>query len=347
MTLPDILGTDLFGEPIRMAPKAPLADRFLVPPFSVLDARAGDWQERKRAWLALGIKSEIGRGGCADKLTMSETVKRLKPSADQAAKRNGLNGVQRNAGTLHPGDTGRQWGETYEGGDGWAGEGTSIFDPVLCEALYRWYSPPGGLVIDPFAGGSVRGIVAALMGRKYWGCDLQAKQVAANKVQAATICPDNPPEWVTGDAREVLGFAPEADFVFTCPPYGDLERYSDDPKDLSTMDLHAFLAALREVVRLACGRLRPNRFAAIVVGEYRDGAGNYRNFVGHTVEAFRKAGLHYYNEAVLLTAVGSLPIRVGRQFEAGRKLGKTHQNVLVFLKGDAKAATLAVRGADA
>ena len=40
-----------------------LADRFIVPPFSVLDARQGYWQERKRAWIALGIKSELGRGG--------------------------------------------------------------------------------------------------------------------------------------------------------------------------------------------------------------------------------------------------------------------------------------------
>lgn len=39
-----------------------LADRFLVPPFSVLDARQGYWQDRKRDWLALGIQSELGRG---------------------------------------------------------------------------------------------------------------------------------------------------------------------------------------------------------------------------------------------------------------------------------------------
>jgi hypothetical protein len=38
-----------------------LAERVGVPPFSVLDARQGYWQERKRAWLALGIQSEIGR----------------------------------------------------------------------------------------------------------------------------------------------------------------------------------------------------------------------------------------------------------------------------------------------
>jgi len=40
-----------------------LSERFIVPPFSVLDARQGYWQERKRAWLALGIQSELGRGG--------------------------------------------------------------------------------------------------------------------------------------------------------------------------------------------------------------------------------------------------------------------------------------------
>lgn len=40
-----------------------LADRFMIPPFSVLNAREGWWQDRKRAWLALGIKSELGRGG--------------------------------------------------------------------------------------------------------------------------------------------------------------------------------------------------------------------------------------------------------------------------------------------
>ena len=35
----------------------------------------------------------------------------------------------------------------------------SIFDASLCELLMSWYCPPNGLVLDPFAGGSVRGVV--------------------------------------------------------------------------------------------------------------------------------------------------------------------------------------------
>ena len=67
--------------------------------------------------------------------------------------------------------------------------------------------------------------------------------------------------------------------------------------------------------------------------------GIYRNFVSDTIAAFQDAGAMLYNEAILVTAVGSLPIRVGKQFASGRKLGKTHQNVLVFVKGNPKKAT--------
>ena len=171
---------------------------------------------------------------------------------------------------------------------------------------------------------------------------MRAEQIHANYKQAVDICPDNPPEWVAGDALDEVPEAPSADLIFSCPPYADLERYSDDPRDLSTMDYHAFLAAYKRIIMRACGRLKPNRFACFVVGDVRDKAGHYRNFVGDTVQAFREQGLHYYNEAIYITPTGSLPVRITRQFNGGRKLGKTHQNVLVFVKGDWKAATKAL-----
>ena len=79
-----------------------------------------------------------------------------------------------------------------------------------------------------------------------------------------------------------------------------------------------------------------------MVGDVRDRAGFYYGFPWHTIEAFQAAGLHLYNEAVLVTAAGSLPIRAGRSFGSTRKLGKTHQNVLVFVKGDPRIATAAI-----
>lgn len=218
--------------------------------------------------------------------------------------------------------------------------GTSIFDPVLCEIAYRWFCPLGGMVLDPFAGGSVRGIVAARLGRPYVGIELRAEQVAANQAQA-DLADDPAPRWIAGDSRYLAQLAAgiEADLVFSCPPYWNLERYSDDPSDLSTMPLADFLKAQSEIIAQAVARLRPNRFAVWVIGDVRDADGFFVNLPGLTVEAFEAAGARFYNDAILVTAVGSLPIRVGRQFTAARKLGRTHQNVLVFCKGDPRKAT--------
>ena len=239
------------------------------------------------------------------------------------------------------------WGEMQNfDGAGRTITGTSIFDPVLCELAYRWFCPANGKVLDPFAGGSVRGIVAGKTGRRYLGIDLSPKQVAANEEQARAICTghgDAIPTWRVGDSLEILPKlkAKSFDFVFSCPPYGDLEVYSDDPRDLSTMPHNEFLAVYHTIIRYCLGKLAADRFACFVVGDFRDAGGFYRDFVGATVEAFTLAGAPLYNEMILVTAVGSLPIRVGKQFATTRKIGKTHQNVLLFCKGDPRKATQA------
>lgn len=213
--------------------------------------------------------------------------------------------------------------------------GTSIFDPVLTELAYRWFCPPNGSILDPFAGGSVRGIVAAHLGYKYTGLDLRVEQIAANIEQGERLTPDNMPTWIVGDSAQDLPAGP-FDMVFSCPPYVDLEVYSDNPLDISTMSYADFLAVYRSIIAQSVARLRDDRFACFVVGDVRDKKGFYRNFVSDTIAAFQDAGALLYNEAILVTAVGSLPIRVSKQFSSGRKLGKTHQNVLCFFKGNPK-----------
>ena len=575
--LPSLYGKDLFGEVVVPEGRGTMADNLLVPPFSVLNAAEGFWQERKRLWVAYGLKSEVGRD------------KGLVYGSDVRA-----NLVQKYKAV----DEGKD--ETQITSNE---EGTSVFDPVLCELMYRWFSPFGGQVVDPFAGGSVRGMVAHILRRKYWGCDLSAEQVAANYAQRAEIaklndilCPDTltpvwhdeekgvwlkrddlfvaagvrggkvrtcrhlvlkaiaegapgvvtagsrsspqvaivaalaklyglpcrvhtptgdytpalefaeqqgaevvqhrpghnsvivarartdaeerqwaevpfgmacqeaveqtrsqvanvpvgaerlvvavgsgmtlagvlwglkdvgrrlpvlgvrvgadpckrldtyaPPGWQNdvelvdanadyhasveatvagvwldehyeakvanhlregdclwvvgvrpsampaetggeallwrcGDSMQVVDTAPMADFIFSCPPYGDLEVYSDNPADISNMEYQDFLINYWQIIGKACARLKDNRFACFVVANFRDKKGNYNNLVGDTVRAFQHAGLHFYNDANLVTPRGSLPVRAGRSFDATRKLGKTHQNVLVFLKGDSRKA---------
>lgn len=286
----------------------PLKQRFTLSPYSTWNTREGEWMRRRRLWLAKGIKSEEGREG---KLTYAI------------------------ADTLADGSKGNKIKNQ-----------TSTFDPVICELAYGWWCPPGGVVLDPFAGGSVRGIVASVLGFKYLGIELRGEQVAANESQLNPCTSGTyPPKWRQGDSHALLPKAPECDFLFSCPPYGNLEVYSDNPADISNMPYGAFLERYREIIRVGVAKLRPNRFACFVVANYRakEKGRQMLNFVGDTIQAFEQAGAHLYNDIVLLNSVGSGAMRSNGTFARGaRKVVKLHQNVLVFVKGNPELAAACI-----
>jgi hypothetical protein len=341
-----------------------LADRFGYPPFTVLDGRKGPWRNRKKQWMALGIRGEVGRDD-----TMTEAPIEDPAVADPRfyeAKRL----KEKELGTtLTAAEFREMWHvDTRDSQSNMAAKGASVFDPVICELVYRWFSGVGQQVLDPFAGGSVRGIVAHLLGRHYRGIELRPEQVAANEEQAATILGDRVghPAWYQGDAANTIPILgdqlveksankrkeveiPRADLLFTCPPYFNLEVYSDDPADLSrAKDWDAFCAAYADCMQQPVQLLDDDRFAVIVVGDLRHKRkGQLYPLVAETIRIMEGLGLTFYNEAIYITQVGSLRVRVGRQFVQSRKLGKTHQQVLVFVKGDPKAATEAAGEVDA
>ena len=305
-----------------------LQERFIIPPFSIFDSRQGYWQDRKKLWQQIFNSQEtredielIAKSGQAPAVyelrNKMRTVLGRDPEWDEilaeAAKRG-----------MH----------VYGG--------ASTFDPVLTEICYKWFCPEGGAILDPFAGGSVRGIVAGILGFTYTGIDLRAEQIEANERQWQKTIQNGDSfikvGWITGDSNEVLKtIDAEFDFVFSCPPYHDLEQYSDDPADLSNMTYEKFVIIYQSIIIQSLEKLKDNRFACFVVGDIRDEKGMYRNFIGDTIDAFQHSGeLKLYNEIILVNVAGSLPVRVGRQFENGRKVGKMHQNVLVFYKGDPK-----------
>jgi hypothetical protein len=256
------------------------------------------------------------------------------------------NGKSKKANALPSGGGGGVWAAKNEE---MGISGTSIFDPVLCELAYRWFCPPGGIVLDPFAGGSVRGILASKLGREYVGVDLSKRQIAANEAQMSLAEPERPPVWLAGDSTELAKVLKRAgfdktrfDFVFSSPPYADLERYSDDPRDLSTWPYEKFRKGMTEIVQQCAAALADDRFACFVIGDARDAKGLLYGLPAHLVGICQSAGLELYNDAVLATAIASLPVRVRKQFTSARKLGRCHQYVQVYVKGDPLKAVRAI-----
>jgi len=321
-----------------------LSDRFGAPPWSVLDAKQGYWMNRKAKWLASGVLGLAGRGRDL-----------VSPEPGMTDPR--FYDKKRRAEAVHGRELSRAEfiADHYVPLSGDANSitttGTSVFDPVLAELSYGWFCPPGGQILDPFAGGSTRGIVAYALGYRYHGIDVRKEQVEANREQAATAQEQladleggparSLPEWVVSDATRAKAHksSPAADLVFSCPPYFDLEQYGDDSDDLSNMTWEEFSERYTAAVALACGRLREDRFAVFVVSEIRDKRGRNRGLIPLTVSAFAEAGLDFYNDAVLLTPLGGARVRASKMFLATRKLVRVHQNVLVFVKGDPAVAT--------
>ena len=209
---------------------------------------------------------------------------------------------------------------------------TSIFDPVLCECMYRWFTKEDDEILDCFAGGSVRGIVASKLKRNYTGIDLSENQIQHNIMQGNKICESHMPNWICDNGLNVDKLEKKFNFLFSCPPYYNLEVYSDNPEDISTMNYVDFLDDYREIIRKSCERLHDNSFAVFVVGEVREN-GKYVGFVPDTIRAFEDAGMSYYNEMILLQEPATAAMRAEKSMNASRKIPKTHQNVLMFSKG--------------
>ena len=282
------MGLDLFGAEIITNPL--LRDRFIEPPFSILDTKSGNWQRRKKEWMRIGMKSEVGR----DSVVINMDTKSKKNNSAKYI---------------------------------------SIFDPALCEVLYNWFCIDGKEILDPFAGGSVRGIVANYLGFKYTGIDIRQEQIDSNIEQGLEILNnDNQPEWIVGDSNKVLdGFNKEYDFVFSCPPYADLEVYSGLDGDVSNMPYIEFMKAYEQIIAKSCNLLKSGGYACFVVGEVRDKKGNYIGFVPDTITAFKKCGMNYYNEGILLNSIASASMRANGNMKS-QKLVKVHQNILIFKK---------------
>lgn len=275
-----------------------LADKYTVAPFSVLDGRSGEWQKRKNQWHSVIGDSRKGR-------------------PERLIK--GFANISKTKSVVL--------------------SGTSEFDPVLCEVLIKWFCPPNGKIVDPFAGGNVRGVISAILGNEYHGVDIRPEQIAENESSLQKIRADyaQAPKWYCGDSTNIdamLSKEAPFDFFLMCPPYGDLEKYSDNPKDLSTMKYEDFIAAYRDIIEKTAALLSENAFCAVVVSDIRDRNGMYRGFTSETVKAFKDCGAKLYNDIVKLDPIGTAAVRAETYFGNMRKVVRVHQNVLVFVKGD-------------
>ena len=305
-----------------------LNDTFIIPPFSILDSRQGYWQARKKMWR--GVIGDMGQSR-QGKLIQSIEMQYRDLYTRTAEHRKTL------------GISFREYLDKYVPEEVKQHEsqkvlstGVSLFDPVLAEILCKWFTPyKGAKIFDCFAGDTQKGLVFGTCGYEFKGVELRQEQVDINNEVIADR--GLPISYVCDDGQNVANhFEPESqDLLFSCPPYFDLEVYSDLPNDASNQGSYEeFIAILENAFKAAFGCLKENRFAVVVLGDVRSKKdGSYYDFGGDVKRIFKEAGAHLYNELILIEMSSSVALRAKKYMES-RKVAKMHQNILVFYKGD-------------
>lgn len=282
-----------------------LKDLYGMPPFSVLNmsilnTRDGDWDKNNKFW-----KDKIN-----DNAEVRSNAYCMNKGFDKIAYAHFKSNV------------------------------VSILDPTLCELINKWFLPKhdGNRVFDTFAGDTAMGFVTGSLNNYYTGIELRQEQVDFNVKQFNNNGLSKYTKYICDDGRNVLNYIEEnsMDLYFSCPPYYDLEVYSDKENDASNQDTYEdFYAILDDAFTKSIKCLKDNRFAVVVAGDVRNKkTGGYYDFLGDIKKTFIREGCLFYNELILVNKIGSAVITTGSGMR-NRKIKKIHQNVLVFFKGDA------------
>ena len=295
---------NLFGEEINEIKS--FKERFPILPFSVINTGENKWRQRKMKWNKI-----IGDNG--ESREMSFTRGTGKKSSENFNKK-----------------------VSYGGYDSF-GNTVSILDACLAELIIDWYSLKNWETYDPFAGDSVFGFVAATKGRYFTGIELRNKQCNLNNkrlqeynLQGKYICDDglNICNHIQKESQDLL---------FSCPPYFDLEIYSDLENDVSNQKSYSeYVKLMNSILSNSIKCLKENRFAVLVIGDVRDKkTGFYYSLESDIIKIMQSNGIGLYQELILQTPIGTKAFAANNIWKF-RKIGKIHEKVLIFYKGNQK-----------
>lgn len=304
---------------------------FKVQYLSVLDARSALWRHRKREWLDI-----IGpEGKSREKALYGSPAMRFPGLYARTKEERERLGISFDEYIEQYGPEDARDTKEYSK----MSDGVSTFDPVLAEIIYEWFIPcEEAKIFDCFAGGITKGAVAVAKGHSFTGIDIRPSQVEVNneKNNAFSVA-NHYLRYFCDDARNLLKYIGVAtqDLFISCPPYYNLEVYSDLAGDASNQPTyHDFIEILRDAFGKAVKCLKWNRFAIVIVGDIRNRKGEYYNFPGDVIRIFQNYGCAFLDDIILFRPDATANLRAKRYMRS-RKVVRVHERVLVFYKGNA------------
>lgn len=158
------------------------------------------------------------------------------------------------------------------------------FVPQIPRQLIQRYTKKGDFILDPFMGSGTTAFEAETLDRNFIGIELNDKMVsyvkgkmidAKPELSFNFLCADSVSSEIQGLIKRILSAHNKTtvDFAILHPPYFDILKFTNDPKDLSNCaNLSDFLEAFARVLNNVKNVLKQERYLAIVIGDkYTEG----------------------------------------------------------------------------
>jgi len=166
----------------------------------------------------------------------------------------------------------------------------ATFPIALAKRVIELFSHCGELILDPFVGSGTTLVAAQKLDRNAVGFDLLEKYVTLSEARLKNSPPLHQAKQlaIVDDARNIPRYLPceSVGAIFTSPPYanllnrkrknksrrhrkndqlGQIEQYSQDPRDLGTMSLEEYTKGMGDVFERLLPLLRPKAHCVINV----------------------------------------------------------------------------------
>ena len=216
---------------------------------------------------------------------------------------------------------------------------TSYFNPKLCKIIYSSYCPKNGTIFDPFSS-VVRPYMAKILDYNYVGCEVRKDECDKinEMLNTNSLFEESDVRVLNMDCRE-FETDQKFDLVFTCPPYWNLETYSEQDNDLSSItDYSDFLTEISKVYSKCSFLMHDESYCCFVVADFRDYSEGRKlinrlvPFVSDMIRCGEESGLSLYDKVIVKKPMGTAPSRL--KLWNNRKTVRIHEELLVFKKKD-------------
>jgi len=219
--------------------------------------------------------------------------------------------------------------------------GLSTFPPGLCRRIVMFYSEEGETVLDPCAGHNSRMQVTYNLGRNYIGYDVSQEFIQFNKevkdeitgagVQGQMFAPSNTITLHEQSSEKMVEEDNSIDLVFTSPPYWDIEYYGEESEQLGFgKDYGSFLQGLRSVISESYRVLKPDRYCAFNINDFRKN-GNFYSYHADVIKLFEDVGFKMW-DVIIIKWKSSIGSCFASQVESRKITAKAHEYLVVGKK---------------